>query len=568
MSVQERLQQSVLKKLSDMKKDLPDEPKFARHVFHENEDESIREELLKQAEMEEEEETIDDDFFTSLSGPSQEEGSEKLVEIEYLGKVAYVDISFETLDDDLKENEYYTIVEALEKMAYSDKLQIRKNAAKEVESHGDKAITVIFRECRKFDLTNVQKKNELVHLISRLAYRSYKGRKLIKAVLEKATINQHIALSILAAGAVREKEAVQSILKHMDNPEFFIIGLDALLRIRDKNSVEPIINLINKLDSSRNDLRDQAIVLVKRFSDFGPEAVKPVFDAYVHCDNKTVRPIFTIALRSFKEDAIPVLSEVLEKESDENKLVPICMTLGGLKIPFATNLLVETYQKYPNKKRAVIRGFSHTNDSSLIPMIVKELKTTEDVRIKEECLSALAFLGNRDKDLVPTIKPFLHERRNKLYLDALNCLVRLGDEEAFHKYFHLLINGEEGEQYVLQKHLARMPFGLIAKMAEKMLDCPDDKAILLVSALQRANLLPREVGQVLKKILDKDPIAALKLEIYRLVGKHVNTDHELLSQDVLYDAKQSENNPRIVRELDHIIKNMKKEKGKVSTTRG
>lgn len=567
MSLQDRMSVSILQKLTEMKKDLPKDEIIEKDVLNEEEEEQIKQELLRQAEQEDEIEGIDDDFFTSLSGPSQEDGNEKLVEVEYLGRIGYVDISFENLDEDMDEKEYRYILDALEVMAYSDDASKRKEASKEVEKYGEKAITVIFRECRKFDLTDEQRKNELVHLLSRLTTRSFKGRKILKAVLEKANSTQHIALSILASGAVREHEAVTGILHHMIVPDFFGIGLEALLKIRDKRSIKPIIQRLNDLDSNRNDLIDHAIRLAPRFADLGPEAVKPVFEAYLNNQKKAIRPILTIALRSFKEDAIPVLSEVLEKETDENKLIPICMTLGALRMTYSTNLLIEAFKKYPAKKMAIIRGFSHTKDQSVLPLLVDELRATADVRLKQECLGAIAYLADNDKSLIPVIKPYLNDRRNRLYLDAINCMVRLGDQESFEKFVDLLINGEEGEQYVLQKHLPKMSFKIIVKVAEKMLTCPDDKAILLVSALQNANIIPQEVGQILQKKLDQNPIPALKLEIYRLIGKHVNKKRELLSQDVLYKARQEETNPRVVRELDQIIDNMRKEKGRISTIR-
>ncbi|MEY8350934.1 hypothetical protein AALF16_22165 [Bacillus cereus] len=567
MSLQDRMSASILQKLTDMKKGLPKDEFIEKDVLNEEDAEEIKQELLRQAEQEDESDGIDDDFFTSLSGPSQEDGNEKLVEVEYLGRIGYVDISFENIDEDMDEKEYRYILDALEVMAYSDDASKRKEASKEVEKYGEKAITVIFRECRKFDLTDEKRKNELVHLLSRLTARSLKGRKILKAVLEKANSTQHITLSILGSGAVREHEAVPSILNHMLCPDFFVIGLEALIKIRDKKSVELIIQRLNDLDINRNDLIDHAVRLAPRFADFGPEAVKPVFEAYKNNQKKAIRPILTKALRSFKEDAIPVLSEVLEKETDENKLIPICITLGALKMSYSTNLLTDAFKKYPAKKKAIIRGFSHTNDQSVLPLLVEELKSTEDIRLKQECLGAIAYLADNDKSLIPVIKPYLNERRNRLYLDALNCMVRLGDQESFDKFVNLLINGEEGEQYVLQKHLPKMSFKMIVKMAEKMLTCPDDKAILLVSALQNANIIPQEVGPILKKKLDQKPILALKLEIYRLIGKHVNKKRELLSQDVLYKARQEETNPRLVRELDQIIDNMRKEKGRISTIR-
>lgn len=567
MAMQDLMSANILKKLNSMKESLINEEVKDQFGFDEKDEEKIHQELMMQARQEDESEEIDDDFFTSLSGPSQANGNEKLVEVEYMGRIGYVDISFEQIDEDVEEKEAIQIVEALETMAYSKKLEQRKEAAKKVEQYGEKSIPIIFRECRKFDLTEEQKKNEIINLLSRLSVRSLKGRKIIKAVLEKANSTQHIHVSILGAGAIREKEATDSILRHMKNPELMSVGLDSLIRIRDKKTVQPVIDSINNLDTNRHDIIDQIIALAPRFSDFGPDAVQPVFNAYIKCENRSIRPIYTIALRSFKEDAVPVLSAVLEDETNEGKLIPICASLGGLRMPFATNLLVEAFHKYPLKKRAIMLGFSYTNDKTLVPLITQELNSTHEIRMKQDCLNALAYLGENNKELIPAIKPLMNDKRGMIYLDAINCLVRLGDRDAFDKYIDILMNGYENEQHVLQRHLPKMPFRLIVKIAEKMLDCPDEKALLLVTSLQRANIIPKEVGIILEKKLQKDISPALKLEIYRLIAKHVNKRKEVLSQDVLYQARKKENDPTLLRELDQIIKNMRKEKGSISTVR-
>lgn len=564
MSLKERMNEGILQKLSNMKKELPNHYTPTEKVlFNEAEEESVRKELLKQIELEEGSEEVDDDFFTSLSGPSQEEGNEKLVEVEYLGRVGYVDISFDKLDEDLTDDEYRIIVDSLETISFSNDIKQRREAGKVVEGYEDKAINVIFRECRKFDLADNRKKIEIVQLLSRLTYRSLKGRKVIKAVLEKASSSQHVNLAILGSGAVHERESVDAILSHMLDSYYFEVGMEALLQIRDPKAVKPLIKIINDLDVNRSDLIDSAIRLSYTFNNFGPEAVNDVFDAYINCTKKTIRPIFTIALRSFGEEAIPILSSVFQDTAnDDSTLVPICMQIGSLKIPFATNLLVEAFEKYPAKRKAIIKGFSHTGDSNLLPIVMKELKNTKDYKIKEECLNAISYIGNRDN--IEDVRPFLQVKENKLYLYALQCMVRLHDDASLNKYIDYLINGREDEQYTLQKNLPKMPFNILRKIAEKMLAWPDDKTILLVAALQRANLLPREIGPILQKKLDQKPGIALRMEIYKLIGKYVNTSKELLPQEVLYKAKREEDNHRIVRELDQIIKNMKNVEGRFS----
>ncbi|WP_062108875.1 HEAT repeat domain-containing protein [Bacillus niameyensis] len=565
MSLQDRLSSDLFNKLNEMKMNLPKES-FSLEESVKEEDE-IRQELLKQAALEEQSDEIDDDFLTSLSGPSQESGNETLVEVEYLGRVGLVDISFENLDQELTEQEYLVILDSLNIMSTSSDSSSRKNAAKKIEEYGERAITVIFRECRQFDLASQESKNELLHLLSRLTIRSYKGRKLVKAIVERANSKQHISLAIQCAGAVREREAVSSILTHMRNPDYFGHGLDALLKIRDKNSVEPLIQLMNNLDVNRTEMIEQGIQQARRFADFGPDAIKPIFHAYMNCEKKPIRPIFTIALRSFQEEAVPFLAEVLAKETDYDQLVPVCLNLGGMRTAVSTQVLVDALDKYPEKKQALILGISHTNDESLVPLIVQELNKTSDAIIQKECLTAIGYLSGRDANLFPVIKPYLHDRKNNLYLDALNCMVRLGDQDSFAKFVDLLMNGEEREQYILQKHLSRMPFPLLEKMAEKILVIPDDKAILLVSALQRSNLLPTGVGRTLLKKLEQNPMTALRIEIYRLIGKHVGKKSAIVSQDVLYKARREETSPMVIRELDQIIKFMRKNVGVLQDTK-
>lgn len=67
--------------------------------------------------------------------------------------------------------------------------------------------------------------------------------------------------------------------------------------------------------------------------------------------------------------------------------------------------------------------------------------------------------------------------------------------------------------------------------------------------------------------MDYAKLPALRIEIYKLIGKHVNKKKELLPQEVLYDAKRTESDVRVVREIDHIISSMKKEQGRITINR-
>lgn len=563
MSLQDRISLEQLEKLMKVKEMLPVETP-ASPPLDDHTEKEIQNELLRQAQLEEERDQLSEDYFDSMTGPSSEDGSRALVGVEYsiggeVGQVyLYVNIDFDDLSIDLPPEQYQKVIENVETIAFGDNLNKSREASKNIEDIGEDCIAILFRECRKFDYNDVQKTNLMVHLLSRLTVRSLKGRSILKAILENSTSPQHIRLAIMVAGSIRDINAADIILEHAKDPTFMENCFDALLKIRTKRSIKPLVQLLKDLDSDKKDTIDQAHRLARRFNEFGSDAIEEVYRAYIDCKHH-VRPIFTVALRSFQDEAIPFLIKVLETEKDEQALTKIAKSLGDLRHHYATNALVEAFKKFPSKKAALIEGFSHTQDRSLVPLILDELNESSDTKMKRKCLNALAYIGSLEH--IPMIRPFLKVKETKP--DALFCLARLGDSRSFEEFLQLMIEGESEIQYIVERYTSKLPFALLTEMASRVLTLSDDKALLVVSALQKPNLLPREVGPILQDKLKQNCSAALKIEIYRLIGKYINQKGGLVPQDVLYDARRLEENPRIKRELEQIIKNMRQSRGNV-----
>ncbi|AIQ20653.1 hypothetical protein H70357_31165 [Paenibacillus sp. FSL H7-0357] len=566
MSLFDRMSDEVLDKLNSLKKEIsPSEEYREKNVLSDKEEEELKEEILKQIEIEEQENEAE--FLDFMTGPSSLNENKGVVEVEYYGNLGYVDISFESLDENITESEYQTILQAIENIAYQTNGELWKESVRIIESFGERSIIILFRECRKFDLSDDKIKSLIIQLLNRLTNRSLKGRRIIKAILEKATIRQHINFAILVAGSIRDQESVSGLLKRMSDPEYFKGSLDALLNIAKKESIPDIFNEINNLDLRRTDLIEHAIKNAYRFSEFGTSAVKVIFELYIKNEKYPLGPIYTTALRSFQEDAIPMLKKVLNETDDDNLLIPICQTLGSLRMTHSTNVLVQALEEFPDKKRAIIRGLSYTRSEGVLSYVLSELKTSNDLKVKQECLLTIGFIGNRNQNVQEQIKPYLNNKNSMLYLEALNCMVSLGNEESFLKYVSLLVEGSEFEKRTLQRHVAKLQPYQHKKLAESLLTLSDEKSLFIICGLLQANVLNSDIGPIIIKRLDYAKLPALRIEIYKLIGKHVNKKKELLPQEVLYDAKRTESDVRVVREIDHIISSMKKEQGRITINR-
>ncbi|MEK4439116.1 HEAT repeat domain-containing protein [Paenibacillus sp. FSL K6-2862] len=565
MAILDRMSGDTLEKLKQLKLDNPNQTQDEKQVMNEEEEQALREEILRQIDEEQENDEINLDLFsTSVSL----DGSESIVEVDYYGRIGYVDISFESLDEDITELEYQEIIQAIETVSYKNDENVWRQSIKTIERFGDRAIVILFRECRKFDLSDEKRISMIIQLLNRLTNRSLKGRRTIKAILENANIQQHVKFALLAAGSIRDKEAVDGIIHRLEDPEYFKYALDALFKLAPKDKIEKIMKTISEIDLRRTDLIEYAIIQAHQFVQFGPQSVRTIFDLYLKNDKKQLQPIYSRALQAFKEDAIPMLREVLYETKDDKILVSICKTLGSLRMTHSTNILLDALEKFPENQRAVIKGLGFTRDQAVSPYIIEVLKESNSIHIKQECLLTLAFVGHRSEQVKAQVRHYLKDRSSSLYLDALNCLVILGDIDSMHEYINLLVKGTESEQYAIQKHMGKLQAFQQIKLGEALLRHTDEESVLIVMGLQKSNVLDQRLGLILEKRLETASLPSLRIEIYKLIGKHVNKKKELLPQKFLYDAKYKETNPRVVRELEQIISSMKKTSGHLSVLRG
>lgn len=503
-------------------------------------------------------------FFDNLGGPENEDS----IEVEYYDGVvkAVVDITFENILENVTEEQYLTVRNALRSFAQSPKDE-RGKYIKEIEAIGENAVEVIFRESSQFALVSEETRKEIVQLVGRLCYRSLEGRLLIKGLLEHSSSSLHIRLAIEVAGILREKEAIDGILKHLKGEEYFVDALTALFKIRENSTLPIIIEAINGIDIKRKDIIDEAVKLSNYFAKFGPEAMGLIFEAYANCQNRSIRPVFIKGFRSFGDNAIPTLVQSLNKnELDSNRFMQVCMTLGGMKSSIAVCSLIEVLKDAEQEnKKAIIRGLGYTNDSIAIEPLLTELRLNDDPYIKSECIHSLSFVGYRNIEVKQEIEKYLKVKENNLNIDAMYALIRLGEVKYLDQFINYGTNGTEKEQQIVLSMIIRLPKKQIERVAQRLLNLEPEKALHIINSLQRAHILPKTIGPILDEVLKREIPQYLEVEIYRLIAKFVNTEHELLPIKVLYDARERATNDRVVREISSMLSNTRGNTGLINT---
>ncbi|WP_413404963.1 HEAT repeat domain-containing protein [Paenibacillus amylolyticus] len=564
MAIFDRMPGEILEKLKGLGLGEPSESESEKFVLSQEEEIELQAEIFRQIEEEgEEDENLDIYDNKSVAG-----GNDGIVEVEYYGSIGYVDISFTSLNENISEVEYQRILNAVETITFDTNEVKWKDSFNEIESFGERAVMILFRECRKFNLSDEKQTALVVQLLNRLTNRSLKGRRTIKAILEQASIQQHVKLAILVSGTIRDKEVSQALITRLADPDYFTLALQSLLKLAPKDLLPSILEVINKIDLRRNDLIEHAFIHANEFVRFGPQAVKLIFATYASLDIKQLHRVYIRAIQSFKEDAIPFLKEVFQETKDEKMMFIVCKTLGSLHIPHSTQILLEALDEHPEYKRAIIRGLSFTRDRAILPKVLKIMKETTDQGLRQECMTTIAFSGDRSEQTKNEIRPYFQDRSTKDYLIALNSLVIMGDGEMMNNYIQMLVSGTEKEQYIIQKHIGKLPSVQQLKLAEAMFHYPDEETLLIVMGLQKFNVLDLRIAGILERKLQETAHAALRIEIYKLIGKHVNKQKELLPQKFLFEAKSNEKNPHILRELEQIISMMNRFEGHISVQRG
>ncbi|RXT02344.1 HEAT repeat domain-containing protein [Ammoniphilus sp. CFH 90114] len=512
-----------------------------------DEKQEIRLELKKQAEQKSME--IDLDLFDNK--PVYDHGHEREVEVEYMGYVGYAPIQFDQQNQRVSREERLDVMSLLRVMATGTLKDVRK-ATDGLAVYGDRVIEDIYREVHLFDISDPKRWLELVHLVSRITVRSWEGRMILKGILRQSSSLSHVRLAIQVGGLLQDEEVVEEVLYHLKNPEYFAPCLRALLQIQSERSLLSIIEVLLSLREDQGESIREAHKQASEFYQFGPSGIPLLFDAYMEVSAHYLRPIFSIAIRSYKDAAIPILAEALEKENDEYRVLLICRLLGQLKVSAATKLLVNTFEKQPEKRLAAMEGLSFTNDTFLADFMLKVLKDPE-VSIQQKALQALARLGNADH--LPSIRPHLRDESSPTYLDALFCMVCLGEEEAVKTYVKRLIHGRSYEQNKLMKWISKLPKNMLIPIAKQLYSMPDGESLVLVEALQRPTVIPKPVVEILVKRLKKAQNHRLRVSIYQLLGKHA-----YLEGDFYYQAQNHESHPDVRRELKLIISRIAKGK--------
>ncbi|WP_078544822.1 HEAT repeat domain-containing protein [Litchfieldia alkalitelluris] len=522
----------------------------------------LREVLTKQkSQLKPKEEESFDEFEFLLAGntpKSKEESQEKEVSYQGVdgGYIGFVNVEAFKPDPSLTNKDNEIIIENIDIMSKSNERTEILEAANNIEGIGDKAIEIVFREAYMFDFKDKEERfklEALVQLCSRLTVLSLKGRILIIGILQYAKNEQHIELAIRVAGQVHEKEATASILGHAKNPNLFISVLDSLLKMGDTAAVIDLLKVLDVITLPKAIL-EEVIMLAREFYKVSDSIIPHLFDRYVHTNNRAYRPIFSQAIKSFNTTAVPSLVDIIEKDLSPERIREASKLLGGIREPIAVDKLRTAYRKHSTKRAAIMEGIGHTREQGLADFVIEELQQADHQRLKDACIIALANVGT--EQTIPYLKNYLKDSEVKL--SAIFTLTQLGYSPAFDQYISTLTDGNDDEQHRLRGYAALLRFNSLTKMAEKLYDLSDSKAVSILLALQRPNVLPKEVGPIIESLLKRKISAPVRLEIYRLIAKFVNTKRQILPQKILFDAKQQEQDSLMKRELEQIFKTMPK----------
>ncbi len=514
----------------------------------EDDENDIRSELERQALSRKDEVNAD---FLFRDGDREDD----LVEVTVVdGYPAPVSITFEQLA--ISEENYEKLLSNLEIIALDKNRKKVEAACEQVEQFGEDAVEVIFREADLFDLGQPELKATVTRLVGRLTRRSLKGRETLLGILKGSNVEQYLKIAIMAAGEIRMLESIPDILKHARSRETMEPAFEALMNMRSSRSVMPMVEIITNLDATDTQLLDFMRRVSRRFDVFTADNVQPIFEIYMNCEMAHVRALLGNIVNAFGNDAVPYLLEVLHKTEVPDKQVKACITLGRMQTPYTTNALLEALDKFPTKQYAIVKGLSYTRDKRVADVLCKVLQTNEEMKVIRECIRAIGFSGNANH--IAVLSEFSNDRDFRIYLDATAAMTGLGDSKAFEKFVEILTTGSPEEQTAIQTSLiSSLNTRQLVQLASRILSLPDNQAISIVTALRKPDRLPNEIGSIIQEKLRQNSSTPLRLEIYRLIGKHANQGSELLPQSVLYDAFDQETIPRVKQEIASILDKMR-----------
>ena len=485
-------------------------------------------------------------------------GADDIVEVANRGGLRRVGIGFTSDSFGTTQSEYSQIKNALNELIKGESDESVDDAIDVISKYKDKSIKVVFSYARKFNFNDDNQYNDLKILMNKLCLRSLEGRDTIVAVLIGANSKPHIKLAMLAAGEVREVNAVEYICEKLKDEDLFDIAFDALLDIGDAKAVNSMLEIIN---DTEKDNEQRIIFLLERasyFVDFGNSIIKSLLEYYNNC-NSWLKAIFARMVESFEEDVLQDLLELIEKESDNRKLDSLYRLLGKLNNDKAAQILIDSYNSGKNMKSSII-GLGHIKSESskkLFRDVLVEGK--EESRILEEAVVSLAFMAKHDeveeyKDL---IRPYADSINDRLRIHSNLALARLGDSDSLEKYIYDITDNDTYTRNCATTLINRLKLHQITEILEKCLSLPQNKVTLVLTALTRRKTFNKEAGDILLKLLDKSSYLS-NIEIYKIIGNTANTKNEIVPLDVLFDRLDSTSNSSEKMVIEDILSNRSK----------
>lgn len=495
-----------------------------------------------------------------IMGPSYGSQSEGSIEVVNRGGLRRVSIDFSGENFEVNQKEYEEIKQAVDDIIIGESNESVDDAIDRIAKYGSRAVKVVFSFARKFDLENDYQYNDLKELLNRLCLRDLKARDTIVAVLMGANSKPHIKLAMVAAGEVREKNAVKYICKTLEDRDLFDVAFDALLDIREVEAVTPMLDIIDKTEDKDEERRGYLLKRSEYFVDFGKCIIPEVMDKYNNCDPWN-KPIFAKILGDFEEDIIPSLQEFMEKETDARKLDSLYRLLGKLKSDKAADILVEAYRRGQNKKSAII-GLGHVRSHSSIELqkeILREGK--ENSFILEEVIVSLAFAANVNnrEEIVELLGRYLKSYDPRVRIHAVLAMARMGYDEYLDEYMECLSSQNVSERKTAERLIHKLKTVQITEMCKKCLDLPQSEAVNVLHTLTKRKIFEPRAGEYLAQLLEGSSYL-LKIEIYNIIGNTANTKYEVLPPSILFDEleKSANNSEKAV--LNEIIARMRKVK--------
>lgn len=528
---------------------------YISNDFNNETDDSFNdiEDILKEQAASYDEDAVE---FDDIMSPMY--GADDIVEVANRGGLRRVGIGFTSDSFGTTQSEYSQIKNALNELIKGESDESVDEAIDVISKYKDKSIKVVFSYARKFNFNDDNQYNDLKILMNKLCLRSLEGRDTIVAVLIGANSKPHIKLAMLAAGEVREVNAVEYICKKLKDEDLFDIAFDALLDIGDAKAVNSMLEIIN--DTEKNNEQRITFLLDRTsyFVDFGNSIIKSLLEYYNNC-NPWLKPIFARMVEAFEEDVLQDLLELIEKESDNRKLDSLYRLLGKLNNDKASEILIDSYNSGKNMKSSII-GLGHIKSESskkLFRDVLVEGK--EESRILEEAVVSLAFMAKHDEveEYKELIRPYADSINDRLRIHSNLALARLGDSDSLEKYIYDITDNDTYTRNCATTLINRLKLHQITEILEKCLSLPPNKVTLVLTALTRRKTFNKEAGDILLKLLDKSSYLS-NIEIYKIIGNTANTKNEIISLDILFDRLDSTSNSSEKMVIEDILSNRSK----------